>query len=288
MTLGIFGGKGLAGEAAAIRRSQAVIEFDLTGRILDANDNFLRVVGYDRSEVLGKHHSLFVESAYGSSADYAAFWSKLKSGEPIEAQFLRIGKGGRRVWLQAIYTPILNSAGKPVKVIKFATDITAVKSASADLEGQIAAINKSQAVISFDLTGKVLDANPNFLAVLGYEASEIIGKHHSLFVSVQERNAPAYARFWEKLGRGEYDEGQYLRLGKGGKEVWIQASYNPIFDALGKPYKVVKYATDITPGKKAQEALERRRRRDSQRRPCRDGQGFGPPRRHAGQERRDR
>nr|WP_280137737.1 methyl-accepting chemotaxis protein [Bosea sp. Leaf344] len=245
----------MAGEAAAIRRSQAVIEFDVTGRILEANDNFLRVVGYDRSEVVGKHHSLFVESGYASSSDYAAFWSRLKAGEAIEAQFLRVGKGGKRIWLQATYTPILNSAGKPVKVVKFATDITATKSVFADLEGQIAAINKSQAIISFDLAGNILDANQNFLDALGYQRSEIIGKHHSMFIAAEERKSSDYARFWEKLGRGEYDEGQYLRLGKGGRQIWIQASYNPIFDALGKPYKVVKFATDITATKAAQEVL---------------------------------
>ncbi len=246
-----------AGEAAAIRRTQAVIEFDTTGKILDANENFLHAVGYTREEVVGKHHRMFVEPAMASSADYGRFWTRLAAGEAIDDQFLRIGKGGRQIWLQAVYTPILDRSGKPEKVIKFATDITAQKGMIANIEGQVAAIRKSQAVIEFDLSGNVLDANDNFLAALGYSLGEIKGKHHSMFVDPAERNRDAYARFWQKLGRGEYDDGQYLRLGKGGRQIWIQASYNPILDAMGKPFKVVKYATDITANVMAQEALRR-------------------------------
>jgi methyl-accepting chemotaxis protein len=245
------------GEAAAIRRTQAVIEFDTNGHILDANDNFLRAVGYDRSEVVGKHHRMFVEPSMAASSEYARFWEKLSSGEAIEAQFLRLGKGRRQIWLQAIYTPILGRSGKPEKFIKFATDITAQKSLIADFEGQVAAIRKSQAVIEFDLTGTVLDANENFLATVGYSLGEIKGRHHSLFVDPAERSSSDYALFWQKLGRGEYDDGRYLRFGKDGRQIWIQASYNPIFDALGKPYKVVKYATDITASVAAQETLRK-------------------------------
>ncbi|SFJ76987.1 methyl-accepting chemotaxis sensory transducer with Pas/Pac sensor [Bosea sp. OK403] len=242
-------------EAAAIRRTQAVIEFTMDGRIIEANANFLNVVGYRPEEVVGQHHSMFVEPRYASSDDYRAFWAKLGRGEAIEAEFLRIAKGGAQVWLQAIYTPILGRSGKPEKVIKFATDITARKGVMANYEGQVAAIRKSQAVIEFDLAGIVLDANETFLSVLGYSLADIKGKHHSMFVDPQARSGEAYTRFWQKLGRGEYDDGQYLRIGKGGKQVWIQASYNPILDALGKPYKVVKYATDITANKQAQDML---------------------------------
>ncbi len=248
-------GHSVAGETAAIRRSQAVIEFDMSGNILEANHNFTDVVKYSREEILGKHHRMFVDDAYRGSAEYAEFWARLNRGEAIEAQFLRIAKGGKRVWLQATYTPILNSSGKPVKVIKFATDISAQKEATANLEGQIAAIRKSQAVIEFDLAGTILDANDNFLGAVGYALADIAGKHHSLFVDPAERSSEAYRRFWEKLGRGEYDEGQYRRIGKGGRQIWLQASYNPILDALGKPFKVVKYATDITANKLAQDAL---------------------------------
>ncbi|WP_248312364.1 methyl-accepting chemotaxis protein [Bosea sp. BK604] len=215
----------------------------------------MKVVGYSLDEVRNHHHSMFVDPAERSSAEYQTFWARLSKGEYIEAEFLRIGKGGKQIWLQAVYTPILDRSGRPKKVVKFATDITAAKEAAANLEGQIAAIGKSQAVIEFDLSGKILDANRNFLAVLGYDRAEIIGKHHSMFVSAEERQGEGYRRFWEKLGRGEYDDGRYLRLGKGGKPIWIQASYNPILDALGKPYKIVKYATDITASKLAEDSL---------------------------------
>lgn len=244
-----------AAEADAIRRTQVVIEFDTAGHILEANENFLRAVGYSRDEIIGKHHRIFVEPGMAGSAEYEQFWARLLGGEAIEAQFLRIGKGGRKIWLQAIYTPILGRSGKPEKFIKFATDITTQKGSIANLEGQMAAIRKSQAVIEFELDGTILDANENFLAAVGYSLGEIKGRHHSLFIDPAERSSEAYTRFWQKLARGEYDDGQYRRLGKGGRQVWIQASYNPILDALGKPYKVVKYATDITANVMAQEAL---------------------------------
>jgi methyl-accepting chemotaxis protein len=245
----------VSGEAAAIRRSQAVIEFDMSGNIIEANASFIEVVDYSREEIIGKHHRMFADDAYRNSADYVEFWERLRRGEAIEAQFLRIAKGGRRIWLQATYTPILNAFGRPVKVIKFATDITAQKEEMASLKGQIAAIGKSQAVIEFDLAGKVIDANENFLRVVGYALADIKGRHHSMFVDPAEHGSEAYRLFWQKLGRGEYDEGQYLRGGRGGKQIWLQASYNPIFDALGKPFKIVKYATDITATKLAQDAL---------------------------------
>lgn len=244
-----------AGEAAAIRRTQAVIEFDTAGTILEANETFLRTVGYARDEVVGKHHRIFVEPEIAAAADYGRFWTRLAGGEAIDAQFRRIGKGGRQIWLQAVYTPVLGRSGKPEKVVKFATDITDHKAMIANFEGQVAAIRKSQAVIEFDLAGTVLDANDNFLRTVGYSLDEIRGRHHSLFVDPAQRGSDAYARFWKKLGRGEYDDGQYQRFGKGGRKLWIQASYNPILDALGKPYKIVKYATDITANVTAQEAL---------------------------------
>jgi methyl-accepting chemotaxis protein len=198
---------------------------------------------------------MFVDPTERESQNYKEFWPKLASGIAMQAQFLRIAKGGHRLWLQAINTPITDRAGRTIKVIKFATDITAQKSEIANLEGQLAAIDKGQAVIEFDLTGKILTANANFLKVTGYVISEIMGQHHRLFVGEDERNSPSYAAFWDKLRRGEYDEGRYRRLGKGGNPVWIQASYNPILDALGNPWKVVKYATDITANKENEDQM---------------------------------
>ncbi|MCW0232579.1 MAG: methyl-accepting chemotaxis protein [Ferrovibrio sp.] len=230
----------------AINKAQAVIEFDLTGKILHANENFLKALGYTLDEVKGQHHSMFVDAAYRASAEYRAFWDKLGRGEYDAAQYKRIGKGGKEVWIQASYNPIFDKRGKPYKVVKYATDVTEQKMLMANYEGQLAAINKAQAVIEFDLTGKILHANENFLNTLGYTLDEVKGKHHSMFVEPTYRESTDYREFWAKLGRGEYDANQYKRIGKGGKEVWIQASYNPIMDANGRPYKVVKYATDIT------------------------------------------
>ncbi|MDE2368522.1 MAG: PAS domain S-box protein [Burkholderiales bacterium] len=235
-----------AGQLAAIGKAQAVIEFSLDGKVLSANANFLDAMGYTLAEVQGQHHSTFVDAAFRASPEYRMFWDKLGRGEYDAGQYKRIAKGGREVWLQASYNPILDLAGRPFKVVKYATDITAAKLQAADYAGQLAAIGKAQAVIEFGLDGKVLNANENFLRALGYSLGEIQGQHHSLFVDPAYRASVEYRMFWDKLGRGEFDAGQYKRIGKGGREVWIQASYNPIMDMNGKPFKVVKYATDVT------------------------------------------
>jgi methyl-accepting chemotaxis protein len=372
------------GQVDAIRKSQAVIEFALDGTILDANDNFLDALGYSLAEVRGKHHSLFVDPAEQARPEYRAFWDRLGRGEYDAGQYRRIGKGGREVWIQASYNPILDASGKPAKVVKYATDITrivnerqaglrvqravenlsssvmmvdrdlnityvnastkallrsiapeirqlwadfdpdrivgtcidrfhkdpshqrrlladpsrmpystdirigdliihlcvnatydeqgnhvgnslewanvtAVRASEAlntDLANQMAAISKAQAVIEFTMDGRVVTANPNFLTTLGYSLEEIQGQHHSMFLAPAERNSPEYRAFWEKLNRGEHDSSQYRRIRKDGSEVWIQASYNPICDASGKPMKVMKYASDITPQRKIAERVK--------------------------------
>ncbi len=356
-----------AGMLSALDRSQAIIEFSLDGRVLTANDNFLRTLGYTLEEVRGQHHSMFVEPEARNTPDYRAFWDRLGRGEFDAGKYLRIGKGGRQVWIQASYNPVLDGRGKPFKVVKFANDITeqelrareavfksaafegssvammmidrdfkvtyvndstkkllqdnaaafraiwpnfnpdAIVGACIDLfhknpahqrqmlanpsrlpyrtdisvgdlkfalnvgavydakrnyvgntlewdnvtesrlnAGMLTALQRSQAIIEFDLTGKILGANQNFCRALGYSPEEIRGQHHSMFVEPSYRQSPDYRAFWDKLGRGEFDAGKYLRLGKGGKEIWIQASYNPILDGNGKPFKVVKFADDIT------------------------------------------
>ncbi|WP_458757798.1 methyl-accepting chemotaxis protein [Afipia sp. TerB] len=230
----------------AIDRSQAVIEFNLDGTIITANANFLNAMGYRLDEVQGKHHSMFVDPGERESSAYREFWDTLRRGEFQSREFMRVAKGGRTIWIQASYNPLLDRRGKPFKVIKFATDITARKMKSSDYEGQIAAIHKSQAVIEFNLDGTIITANDNFLAALGYGLDEIRGQHHRMFVEPVHRDSAAYREFWEKLRRGEYQAGEYQRFGKGGKAIWIQASYNPIYGADGKIAKVVKFATDIT------------------------------------------
>ena len=208
--------------------------------------NFLNAMGYTLEEIRGKHHSMFVEADRRDSAEYRGFWDSLRRGEYQAQEFKRVAKGGRPLWIQASYNPLMNARGKPYKVVKFATDITDQKLRNADYEGQLKAIHKSQAVIEFNLDGTIITANDNFLKTLGYSLDEIRGKHHRLFVEPQERAVSAYRAFWEALGRGEYQAAEYKRVGKGGRTIWIQASYNPIHDADGKIMKVVKFATDIT------------------------------------------
>jgi methyl-accepting chemotaxis protein len=230
----------------ALNRSQAVIEFNLDGTIIAANQNFLNAMGYTLEEVRGKHHCMFVEADRRDSAEYRGFWEALRRGEYQAREFKRVAKGGRPLWIQASYNPLMNARGKPYKVVKFATDITDQKLRNADNEGQLKAIHKSQAVIEFNLDGTIITANDNFLKTLGYSLDEIRGRHHRLFVEPQERESTAYRAFWEALGRGEYQAAEYKRVGKGDRTIWIQASYNPIHDADGKIMKVVKFATDIT------------------------------------------
>jgi methyl-accepting chemotaxis protein len=236
----------LEGQVEAIGKSQAVIEFNMDGTIRTANENFLKTVGYTLREIRGQHHSMFVNPEYRASAAYRAFWTKLGRGEFDSGEYPRVGKGGREIWLQATYNPIFGPTGKLLKVVKYASDITATMSRRANAEGQITAIDKAQAVIFFELDGTIRSANENFLRTMGYSMEEIRGKHHSLFVDSEERNSAAYRAFWVKLARGEFDAGQYIRVAKGGRKVWLQASYNPILNAAGKPISVVKYATDIT------------------------------------------
>jgi len=243
---GFTSGNDAAAKLEALDRSQAVIEFQPDGIILTANKNFLGAVGYTLDEIKGQHHRMFVDPEYGHSSEYAQFWASLREGKFEAAEYKRFGKGGKEIWIQASYNPIMDRRGKVIKVVKFATDITATKMRNADYEGQLAAIGKSQAVIEFKLDGTILDANANFCGAVGYALDEIKGKHHSLFVDPAYKVSAEYQAFWEALRRGEYQVAEYKRFGKGGKEIWIQASYNPILDMSGHPFKVVKYATDIT------------------------------------------
>lgn len=230
----------------ALNRSLAVIEFDSEGAILTANENFLGAIGYDLQEIQGKHHRLFVDREEASKPEYRQFWRSLADGNFQAAEYKRVAKGGREIWIQATYNPILDEQGKVLKVVKFATDITAEKLKNAEYEGRIQAISKAQAVIEFNLDGTIITANENFLGAVGYDLSEIRGRHHSMFVERGYGESDEYRRFWEDLRQGRFQAAEYKRYGKGGKEIWIQASYNPILDMSGKPFKVVKFASDVT------------------------------------------
>jgi len=240
-----------SGQIAAIGKSQAVIEFNMDGTIIGANENFLSTVGYSLAEIQGQHHSMFVEPEFKRSHEYQAFWDSLNRGEFESKEYKRLGKGGKEIWIQASYNPIFDLNGKPFKVVKFATEVSEQKLRNADFSGQIDAIGKSQAVIEFNMDGTIIGANENFLSTVGYSLTEIQGQHHSMFVEPSYKVSTEYRQFWEQLNRGEFDSSEYMRIAKGGREVWIQASYNPIFDLNGKPFKVVKYATDITLRKSA-------------------------------------
>jgi methyl-accepting chemotaxis protein len=237
---------GFASQSEAIGRAQAVIEFTPDGKVITANQNFLNTMGYALSDIQGRHHSMFVDPAERESAAYREFWSNLDRGEYQAGEYRRIGKGGKDVWLLASYNPVLDEKGRPLKVVKLATDVSDQKLRFSDLAGQIDAINKSQAVIEFNMDGTIIAANANFLNALGYALGEIRGMHHSMFVEPAERDSSAYREFWANLNQGRYEAGEFKRIGKGGREVYIQASYNPILDLNGKPFKVVKYAADVT------------------------------------------
>jgi methyl-accepting chemotaxis protein len=244
------------GQIAAINRAQAVIEFSMDGTVQAVNDNFANVTGYSRAEVVGKHHSMFTDSGVANGAEYRAFWAKLNRGEYDVGTYKRLGKGGREVWIQASYNPITDVNGKPFKVVKYATDVTEQMIRNADFAGQLAAIGKSQAVIEFDLDGTVRKINENFARTMGYNASEVVGHHHDMFAEPAVAASGEYRALWAKLNRGEAEIGNYKRIAKGGREVWLQASYNPIADANGKPFKIVKYASDVTAQMHGQQMLQ--------------------------------
>ncbi|TLX05558.1 PAS domain-containing methyl-accepting chemotaxis protein [Rhizobium sp. MHM7A] len=229
----------------AISKSQAIIEFDLKGNILAANENFCAALGYGLSEILGKHHSMFCEPAYTATDTYREFWARLGRGEYDAGAYKRFAKGNREIWIQASYNPVLKG-GKPFKIVKFAADITAVKRKAVEDAGKLEAISRSQAVIEFTPTGEILTANDNFCSAMGYSLTDIAGKHHSMFCDPAYARTEDYANFWKRLARGEFIANEFVRFGKGGRQIWIQAAYNPILDANGKVYKVVKFATDVT------------------------------------------
>jgi methyl-accepting chemotaxis protein len=238
----------------ALMKSQATIEFDLQGNILNANENFCRALGYKLSEIVGRHHSIFCEPEYAATQAYRDFWKKLGRGEFDAGEYKRISKDGREVWIQASYNPLM-SGGKPYRIVKLASDITSAKLRAADAEGKISALSRAQAVIEFTPKGEILVANENFLSVVGYRLDEIRGKHHSMFCEPSYVRSDAYADFWKKLAGGEFVAGEFPRIGKDGKVVWIQASYNPIFDMSGRIFKVVKFATDVTDRVRAVDGL---------------------------------
>ncbi|CAO3436647.1 PAS domain S-box protein [Azospirillum endophyticum] len=230
----------------ALNRSQAVIEFKLDGTVVDANRNFLEAMGYSLAEVKGRPHSMFVDPDHARSEEYRTFWSNLRAGHFQSAEFRRVTRSGREIWLRATYNPIFGFDGRPTGIIKFATVITDEKLKATDAEGKLAAIDRSQAVIEFGMDGTIQQANACFLDLMGYRLDEVQGRHHRIFLNEVDAADPEYTAFWNRLRQGEHQSGEFRRLTKGGGEVWIQATYTPILDPAGRPWKVVKFAMDVT------------------------------------------
>jgi methyl-accepting chemotaxis protein len=241
----------------ALDRAQAIIEFDVDGHVVAANGAFLEVMGYPLHEIVGVHHRLFVDPVEAASVEYAEFWSRLRLGDADAGLYRRLAKGGREVWLQSSYNPIRDRRGRVTGIVKFATDVTARRQAEADMQGRLSALDRSQGVIEFALDGTIIEANRNFLDAMGYEINDIAGRHHRIFVDPVEAASDEYRAFWARLRDGEHHAAVYRRLGRGGREVWIQATYNPILDTSGRPVRIVKYATDITAQTAAAQTLQR-------------------------------
>ncbi|EPA97408.1 PAS domain S-box protein [Pseudomonas umsongensis] len=231
---------------AAVSRSMAMIEFSPDGIVLDANENFCKVMGYSADEVRGKHHRMFCEEAFYRSEEYAKLWRDLARGEPISGTFLRLDKSGKEIWLEASYMPVLGPDRQVRSVIKVATDISARVIKEHENESRLAAIGRSMAVIEFTPEGRVISANENFLKTTQYSLHEIVGQHHSMFCHRAEAESQGYRNFWASLNRGEYHSHRFERKNKQGQTIYLEASYNPLFDAKGRLYKVVKFASDIT------------------------------------------
>ncbi|ENQ6654329.1 PAS domain-containing protein [Campylobacter lari] len=230
----------------AISKTMAMIEFQTDGTIISANENFLKTMNYSLDEIKGKHHSMFCLPEVVKSQRYVDFWRDLKSGKSRNGLFRRIAKGGKDIYLEANYLPILNQNNEVYKVIKFANDITQRHYEMLDLKNTIDAANRSMAIIEFNPYGEILNANENFTQTMGYSLNEIKGKHHSMFCEEKFRNSKEYTIFWEELRSGKFQSGKFIRFGKNNKLIHLEASYNPIKNDDGEIYKVIKFATDIT------------------------------------------
>jgi len=237
---------GTQAKLAAISRSMAMIEFAPDGTILDANERFCQAMGYSADELRGKHHRLFCEPGYAQTAEYQQLWRELGQGKAISGTFERLDKAGREVWLEASYMPVLDEQRQVTSVIKVAADISQRVVQEHESESLLKAIGRSMAVIEFTPQGRVIKANQNFLDTMGYRLDEVVGRHHGLFCLPQERESAEYREFWASLNRGEYHSHRFERINKQGQMVYLEASYNPIFDSKGRLYKVVKFASDIT------------------------------------------
>ncbi|MBB4811896.1 methyl-accepting chemotaxis protein [Pseudomonas rhodesiae] len=230
----------------AMERSMAVIEFDPQGQVLRANDNFLKTLRYRADQVLGQPHRMFCTTAFARSAEYAQLWTNLRSGQFQSGTFERVAGDGQSVWLEASYNPVCDDTGRLIKVVKYAMDVTPRLQSESESNGKLEAIGRAMAVIEFNLDGTVITANTNFLQRMGYSLAQIQGQHHRIFCAPNTAGTQAYSDFWRRLNQGELFSGQFERVDKHGNTVWLEASYNPVYDAGGRLCKIVKFASDVT------------------------------------------
>lgn len=230
----------------ALSSSMAMIEFTPSGNILTANQNFLDTMHYKLSQIVGQHHSMFCTKKLVASDEYKSVWRELAKGKAVKGEFMRITSQGDEIWLAASYCPVLDNQGSVYKVVKIASDVTNTVQTMHNLNAQVKAVSRSMAIIEFDTKGNILEANDNFLETMGYSAAELKGQHHRLFCSQELANSETYRQLWQRLNHGEFVSGTFERVNKQGDTVWLDATYNPIFDTQGKLYKVMKFATDNT------------------------------------------
>ncbi|MCF5746641.1 methyl-accepting chemotaxis protein [Pseudomonas tremae] len=245
---------GLKGLTNALEKSMAVVELGLDGKVLRANDKFLATMGYRAEELITKTHRDFCDPTLLRSREYTDLWTSLKAGKFISGTFKRLNKNGHSVWLEASYNPVVDAQGNVFKVVKYALDVTERVMLENETNSKLAAVDRAMAICEFEPNGNVITANNNFLNVMGYALAEIKGKHHRSFCEPTLANSPEYSEFWRKLNHGEFIGDQFKRLGKHGRVVWLEATYNPVFDVDGKLYKIVKFASDITHRVEKQEA----------------------------------
>jgi methyl-accepting chemotaxis protein len=243
----LFSLEGLLGESLSvidsIKEHVAVIEFTPDGTIIDANQNFLVVAGYSLDEVVGQHHRVMCQTEYANSAEYKDFWPSLKGGQPQMGTFERRNKIGDTVWLEATYIPISVDA-KVTKILKIASDVTSKINDAMAQDAIISALHCSQAIIEFLPNGTILTANGNFIQTVGYSLQQITGQHHRMFC--EDEFYEDNPNFWSDLEQGQIKAGQFQRKGANGEEIWLEATYNPIYDSNKKVVKVIKFASDIT------------------------------------------
>ena len=223
----------------SLDRSQARIEFTPQGEILRANDNFLGAMGYSSDEIVGQHHKMFVTDAYRASTQYQSFWNRLASGEFFSAEFERVGKGGRQVWIQATYNPVMDADGTVLKVVKYANDITEQKKAQQEL------VDKTNAVAQFTVPeGDLISANEKFCALFAVSPSSLADHNHASFWP--EDDNQDHRSFWDIVQQGEIQNGDFHRVSTSNDDVWMRGVYSPVYDLQGKVASVTLMGSDIS------------------------------------------